>query len=275
MVSLQDKELRLRTLLRSYSKLAIAFSGGVDSTLLLSLAAEELPGSVIAVTSRVPMTSAKEFEEAKLFCEEQGVKQLICTPDVLSLDQVKMNNPKRCYYCKTMLFSSMMEAAAENGYSIIADGTNVDDLADYRPGMKAIKELGVVSPFLEAGFTKKDIRDLSLQRSLSTWNKQSNACLATRIPYGQELTYDLLSRIDQAEELLHTLGFTNVRLRVHNDVARIEIGLDQFIKILDDSVRELIIKQVKDLGFSYITLDLEGFRTGSMNTEVLGALSEK
>lgn len=275
MVSLQDKELRLRTLLRSYSKLAIAFSGGVDSTLLLSLATEELPGSVIAVTSRVPMTSAKEFEEAKLFCEEQGVKQLICTPDVLSLDQVKMNNPKRCYYCKTMLFSSMMEAAAENGYSIIADGTNVDDLADYRPGMKAIKELGVVSPFLEAGFTKKDIRDLSLQRSLSTWNKQSNACLATRIPYGQELTYDLLSRIDQAEELLHTLGFTNVRLRVHNDVARIEIGLDQFIKILDDSVRESIIEQVKDLGFSYITLDLEGFRTGSMNTEVLGALSEK
>ncbi len=275
MVSLHDKELRLRTLLRSYSKLAIAFSGGVDSTLLLSLAAEELPGSVIAVTSRVPMTSAKEFEEAKLFCEEQGVNQLICTPDVLSLDQVKMNSPKRCYYCKTMLFFSMKEAAAENGYSIIADGTNVDDLADYRPGMKAIKELGVVSPFLEAGFTKKDIRDLSLQRSLSTWNKQSNACLATRIPYGQELSYDLLSRIDQAEELLHILGFTNVRLRVHNDVARIEIGLDQFTKLLDDSVRESIIEQVKDLGFSYITLDLEGFRTGSMNTEVLGALSEK
>lgn len=275
MVSLHDKELRLRTLLRSYSKLAIAFSGGVDSTLLLSLAAEELPGSVIAVTSRVPMTPAKEFEEAKLFCEEQEVNQLICTPDVLSLDQVKMNSPKRCYYCKTMLFFSMKEAAAENGYSIIADGTNVDDLADYRPGTKAIKELGVVSPFLEAGFTKKDIRDLSLQRSLSTWNKQSNACLATRIPYGQELSYDLLSRIDQAEELLHILGFTNVRLRVHNDVARIEIGLDQFIKLLDDSVRESIIEQVKDLGFSYITLDLEGFRTGSMNTEVLGALSEK
>lgn len=275
MVSLHDKELRLRTLLRSYSKLAIAFSGGVDSTLLLSLAAEELPGSVIAVTSRVPMTSAKEFEESKLFCEEQEVNQLICTPDVLSLDQVKMNSPKRCYYCKTMLFFSMKEAAAENGYSIIADGTNVDDLADYRPGMKAIKELGVVSPFLEAGFTKKDIRDLSLQRSLSTWNKQSNACLATRIPYGQELSYDLLSRIDQAEELLHILGFTNVRLRVHNDVARIEIGLDQFTKLLDDSVRELIIKHVKDLGFSYITLDLEGFRTGSMNTDVLGALDEK
>lgn len=275
MVSLHDKELRLRTLLRSYSKLAIAFSGGVDSTLLLSLAAEELSGSVIAVTSRVPMTPTKEFEEAKLFCEKQGVDQLICTPDVLSLDQVKMNSPKRCYYCKTMLFFSMKEAAAENGYSIIADGTNVDDLVDYRPGMKAIKELGVVSPFLEAGFTKKDIRDLSLQRSLSTWNKQSNACLATRIPYGHELSYDLLSRIDQAEELLHILGFTNVRLRVHNDVARIEIGLDQFTKLLDDSVRELIIEQVKDLGFSYITLDLEGFRTGSMNTEVLGALSEK
>ena len=274
MVSLQDKELRLRTLLRSYSKLAIAFSGGVDSTLLLSLAAEELPDNVIAVTSHVPMTSAKEFEEAKLFCEEQGVNQLICTPDVLSLDQVRMNSPERCYYCKTMLFSSMKEAAVENGYFIIADGTNVDDLADYRPGMKAIKELGVVSPFLEAGFTKNDIRDLSLQRSLSTWNKQSNACLATRIPYGNELTYDLLSRIDQAEEFLHTLGFDNVRLRVHNDVARIEIGLDQFMKILDDSVRESIIEQVKDLGFSYITLDLEGFRTGSMNTDVLGALGE-
>ena len=167
-----------------------------------------------------------------------------------------------------MLFSSMKAAATENGYSIIADGTNVDDLADYRPGMKAIKELGVVSPFLEAGFTKKDIRDLSLQRSLPTWNKQSNACLATRIPYGSELTYDLLSRIDQAEEFLHTLGFVNVRLRVHNDVARIEIGLDQFTKILDDSVRESIIEQIKALDFNYITLDLEGFRTGSMNTDV-------
>lgn len=274
MVSLQDKELRLRSQLHSYSKLAIAFSGGVDSTLLLSLAAEELPGNVIAVTSHVPMTSAKEFEEAKSFCEVRGVEQLICNPEVLSLDQVKMNSPKRCYYCKSMLFSSMKEAAAEKGYSVIADGTNVDDLADYRPGMKAIKELNVVSPFLEVGFTKKDIRDLSLQLSLPTWNKQSNACLATRIPYGQELTYDLLSRIDQAEDFLHSLGFVNVRLRVHDDIARIEVGPEQIPKLIDSQVRELVISNLKDLGFNYITLDLEGFRTGSMNTDVLGVLGE-
>lgn len=274
MVSLQDKELRLRAQLHSYSKLAIAFSGGVDSTLLLSLAAEELPGNVIAVTSHVPMTSAKEFEEAKSFCEVRGVEQLICNPEVLSLDQVKMNSPKRCYYCKSMLFSSMKEAAAEKGYSVIADGTNVDDLADYRPGMKAIKELNVVSPFLEVGFTKKDIRDLSLRLSLPTWNKQSNACLATRIPYGQELTYDLLSRIDQAEDFLHSLGFVNVRLRVHDDIARIEVGPEQIPNLIDSQVRELVISNLKDLGFNYITLDLEGFRTGSMNTDVLGVLGE-
>lgn len=274
MVSLQDKELRLRSQLHSYSKLAIAFSGGVDSTLLLSIAAEELPGNVIAVTSHVPMTSAKEFEEAKSFCEVRGIEQLICNPEVLSLDQVKMNSPKRCYYCKSMLFSSMKEAAAEKGYSIIADGTNVGDLTDYRPGMKAIKELNVVSPFLEAGFTKKDIRDLSLQLSLPTWNKQSNACLATRIPYGQELTYDLLSRIDEAEDFLHSLGFVNVRLRVHDDVARIEVGADQIPQLIDSQVRDLVISNLKDLGFNYITLDLEGFRTGSMNTDVLGVLGE-
>lgn len=274
MVSLQDKELCLRAQLRSYSKLAIAFSGGVDSTLLLSLAAEELPGNVIAVTSHVPMTSAKEFEEAKSFCEVRGIEQLICNPEVLSLDQVNMNSPKRCYYCKSMLFSSMKEAAAEKGYSIIADGTNVDDLTDYRPGMKAIKELNVVSPFLKAGFTKKDIRDLSLQLSLPTWNKQSNACLATRIPYGQELTYDLLSRIDQAEDFIHSLGFVNVRLRVHDDVVRIEVGPDQIPQLIDLQVRDLVISNLKDLGFNYITLDLEGFRTGSMNTDVLGALGE-
>lgn len=274
MVSLQDKELRLRSQLHSYSKLAIAFSGGVDSTLLLSLAAEELPGNVIAVTSHVPMTSAKEFEEAKSFCEVRGIEQLICNPEVLSLDQVKMNSPKRCYYCKSMLFSSMKDAAAEKGYFIIADGTNVDDLTDYRPGMKAIKELNVVSPFLEAGFTKKDIRDLSLRLSLPTWNKQSNACLATRIPYGQELTYDLLSRIDQAEDFLHSLGFVNVRLRVHDDIARIEVGPEQIPKLIDSQVRELVISNLKDLGFNYITLDLEGFRTGSMNTDVLGVLGE-
>lgn len=274
MVSLQDKELRLRSQLHSYSKLAIAFSGGVDSTLLLSLAAEELPGNVIAVTSHVPMTSAKEFEEAKSFCEVRGIEQLICNPEVLSLDQVKMNSPKRCYYCKSMLFSSMKDAAAEKGYFIIADGTNVDDLTDYRPGMKAIKELNVVSPFLEAGFTKKDIRDLSLRLSLPTWNKQSNACLATRIPYGQELTYDLLSRIDQAEDFLHSLGFVNVRLRVHDEIARIEVGPDQIPQLLDSQVRDLVISKLKDLGFNYITLDLEGFRTGSMNTDVLGVLGE-
>lgn len=270
MSSLQDKEFVLRSVVRSYEKLAIAFSGGVDSTLLLYVAYEELNNNVVALTSYVPMTSESEIIEAQEMCRNLGIQQILCEPDVLSIDEVRMNDPKRCYFCKAALFGAMKQEANKQGFTYIADGTNVDDLADYRPGMKAIQELEIVSPFLEAGFTKDDIRSLSKEIGLSTWDKQSNACLATRFPYGKELSSDLLRKIDEAENAIHALGFNQVRVRVHDDVVRLELNVSDFSLLLDGNLRNEVLSILQTCGFTYVTLDLEGFRSGSMNASIKG-----
>ena len=270
MASLSEKELYLRSYLRKQNMLAIAFSGGVDSTLLLKLAAEELGDKVIAVSAKLPMTSADDFRLACDFCKELGIKQVVCQPDVLSIPEVSSNDPKRCYFCKKALFTAMKTQAEEQGFFVIADGTNTDDLGDYRPGLLALEELEVVSPFLEAGFSKEDIRVLSKQLGLSTWNKQSNACLATRVPYGSTLDVELLALIDRCEQKLHSCGFSQARLRVQDKLARIEVNPQDFELLISDDVRSDVVAFLKNQGFAYVTLDLEGFRSGSMNTALMG-----
>lgn len=262
---LDEKYQSLKEIVRSYGRLAIAFSGGVDSTLLLYVTHDVLGDNAIALSARVPMTPRYEADDAERFCRANRIEQHWCAPVVLDVPEVRANDPRRCYYCKHLLFSSMKQRAAELGFEVIADGSNIDDRSDYRPGAQAIRELGVVSPLVEAGLSKDEIRELSHRLSLPTWNKQSNACLATRFPYGSTLTEEKFRMVEAAEQMLHDLGFDYVRVRVHGDIARIEVAPQQFPRLLDDSVRMKMSEYLHAAGFAYVTLDLDGFKTGSMN----------
>lgn len=280
MDGIEKKYALLRESLSHFNSLAIAFSGGVDSTLLLTVAHEVLGSHVVAISCLAPMVPAAEAKATQHFCAERGIKQLICYPDVLSVPEFRTNQTDRCYYCKKFLFNTMIQKAQEAGFPVIADGTNVDDTKDYRPGMKALHELNVVSPLLDAGFTKNDIRLLSRKLNLQTWNTQSNACLATRFPYNTELSVQDLSRVDEAEAFLHRMGFEKVRVRVYQAnnecFARIEIdptildNADQFVKLFGDGKRATIVHRLKALDFDQVTLDLQGFRSGSMNESIKG-----
>ena len=265
----EEKLSRLREILGGMNKVVLAFSGGVDSTFLLKIALEELgAANVLAVTGQSPTYPAWEFAEAQELARTLGARQLIIATEELAQDDFAANPPERCYFCKQELFSRLAEIALQEGAKHILDGTNLDDLGDFRPGRKAARELGIVSPLLEAGLTKDDIRFFSRQLGLTTWDKPACACLSSRFPYGTRITSDKLSQVEAGEDFLRSLGFRQFRLRHHGDVVRIEIDREEFPRLLaraDEVAREL-----KATGFTYVALDLEGYRTGSMN-ETLAA----
>lgn len=268
MDTVHEKYELLKSALLSYGSIVVAFSGGVDSTFLLKVAHDLLGDRAVAVTAAPVFVPRREQNEALSFCSEQKIRQIIIPAEQLNIDSIRHNPPDRCYHCKREIFGKILEVAAQNGISTVAEGSNLDDTGDYRPGMRAIHELGIVSPLLEAGLTKAEIRQLSQELGLPTWNKPSFACLASRFVYGEAITDKRLSMVDQAEQTLLDLGFRQFRVRIHGDLARIEILPEEFAQIMKAETRDRITRNLKEYGFSYVTLDLTGYRTGSMN-EVL------
>ena len=265
---LMTKKEKLRKILSGFDRIAVAFSGGVDSTFLLKASKELIGDGVLAITAVNDFVPAREVEEMKTFCEKEGIRHICVSIDVASVKDITKNPVNRCYLCKREIMGQILRAAEKEGVETIFDGSNIDDMGDYRPGVKALEELGIRSPLKEAGLTKKDIRVLSKELGLKTWNKPSYSCLATRIPYGEEITKERLAMIDKAEVLLGELGFSQLRVRCHGKIARIEV-LPEDIKVLaEDTIRNKVCSGLKDLGFDYVTIDMAGYRTGSMN-EVL------
>ena len=267
---LSDKYSNLCAALHREKKLAVAFSAGVDSTLLLKAAVNTLGNeNVLAVTALSASFPEREADEADVFTRGIGVSRITVEVDQLSIPGFRENPANRCYLCKKVLFTQMMEAAREKGFTVMAEGSNVDDLSDYRPGLKAIEELGVRSPLREAGLTKAEIRELSSELGLPTWNKPSFACLATRFVYGETISDEKLRRVELGERLLQDLGFKQFRVRIHGEegrLARIEVLPGDLGKLLKK--RQEITSEFRKAGFDYTAMDLEGYRTGSMN-EVL------
>ena len=279
MDKLHQKYETLKEYLKSLESVAVAFSGGVDSTFLLKVAHDVLGESAIAVTEKSASFAAIDLEESKAFCERENIQQFFTSINQLKIPHFAKNPKDRCYFCKKATFADIYKVAKNLGLNAVCEGTNVDDEGDYRPGMRAITELGIKSPLRFARLTKQDIRTLSHELQLPTWSKPSAACLASRVPYGEPITEQKLRLIEQGEKILSALGFVQKRVRIHegatvhestslhenaqNFIARIEVMPSDFEKAIANA--EQIEREFKKLGFSYTALDLKGHRTGSLN----------
>jgi len=261
----------LKTLLREMKLAVLAYSGGVDSSLLLRAASEAMGPHLIAVTAVSETYPANELRSAKEFVRSLGVTHKVLHTEELASEDFVRNGPDRCYHCKSELFAKLRRIADTEGIAFVIEGSNTDDLKDYRPGRKAAQDFAVRSPLVEAGFSKAEIRELARLLNLPVWDKPSLACLSSRIPYGTRITPEILRTVQAAEDHLRVFGFRQVRVRHHGEIARIELGQEDFTALLSPEVMEKITAAFKELGYAYVCLDLEGYRTGSMNEGVLKA----
>ena len=262
---MKEKIANLIRAIDSFERIAVAFSGGVDSAFLLKVAHDRLGDRVIAVTVSSPLLSPGEIEDAASYAASEQVRHVVLTTDPFANERLIANTPDRCYICKLDVFRTITEFAAAGGILTVAEGTHADDSADDRPGMRALAELGILSPLREAGLTKAEIRRAAKERGVPAWDRPANPCLATRIPTGTPITRDMLVTIDRAERFLRGLGLADVRVRHHGDIARIEVPRDRMKDILDPATAGRIAGALKSLGFRHIALDIEGYRRGSMN----------
>ncbi|MDX2480288.1 MAG: ATP-dependent sacrificial sulfur transferase LarE [Desulfuromusa sp.] len=265
-MSLDEKYQHLQNILSEFSSVVIAFSGGVDSTLLLKVACDSLgTDKVLALTATSPIFPSYETEQSQLLAKEFGVRQQLINSNEMELADFVNNELQRCYHCKHNLFSLFLKEVTKTACKTLLDGSNIDDQDDYRPGQKAITQLKIRSPLLEANLGKQEVRALSRQLGLSTWDKQPFACLATRFPYGTRITVKGLKQVDQCETWLRLHGFSHYRVRCHNQLARIEVAPEEIARLLEGTLRIDLVETFKLNGFDYVTLDLQGYRSGSMN----------
>ena len=261
----------LKEYLRSLGSVAIAYSSGVDSTFLLKVAHDVLGEKAIAVTATSSSFPERESNEAADFCKAHGIKQITVVSEELNIPEFRHNAVDRCYHCKKELFTKIIDLAKQNGATYVCEGSNMDDNGDYRPGLKAVAELGIKSPLRECDLYKEEIRDLSKQMKLPTWDKPSFACLASRFVYGEEITAQKLKMVEKAEQALLNLGFKQLRVRIHGEnLARIEVLPTELETLLE--LRETVVKALREAGFAYITMDLQGYRTGAMNEVIKNAI---
>jgi uncharacterized protein len=267
-MELELKFKNLKDSLQNLGSVAIAYSGGVDSTFLLKVAADALGNKIIAVTAKSSTYPEREFKEAVKYIEGIKVKHIVIISEELEIEEFAKNPVNRCYYCKKELFSKIRKVADDNNINAVLDGSNADDASDFRPGMTAARELKVISPLKDAGLTKNDIRELSKELGVPTWDKPAFACLSSRFPYGNEITVEKLNMVERAEQYLLDLGFKQIRVRHHENMARVEVNAEERYKFFDVETMNKVGNELKSIGFKYVTLDLLGYRTGSMN-EVL------